>query len=106
MEMQQRELMDEIEEGKQILNDSAQAEQAESSAKAAEAAAEIELARVEREEAALKKKKAAAADDWISRTRYTYDCFISLSWISFYIMPILLCCAFGRSHTQCNMISL
>ena len=72
MEMQQRELNDEIEEGKNILNDKAEAEQAESTAKAAEAAAAIELARLEREEAALKKKKAAAADDWIARTRYVY----------------------------------
>lgn len=103
MEMQQRELMDELEEGKQILNDSAEAEQAESSAKAAEAAAEIELARLEREEAALKKKKAAAADDWISRTRYTCYCFISLSWISFYILTFLLFCTFYRFHTQYDL---
>jgi hypothetical protein len=94
MEMQQRELMDEIEEGKQILNDSAEAEQAESSAKAAEAAAEIELARLEREEAALKKKKAAAADDWISRTRYTCDCFKSSSWLSFHFITFHFLCAY------------
>jgi hypothetical protein len=106
MEMQQRELMDELEEGQQILNDSAEAEQAESSAKAAEAAAEIELARLEREEAALKKKKAAAADDWISRTRYTCQCFISLSQISFHITTFLFFFIFYRLHTQCNMISL
>lgn len=72
MEMQQRELNDEIEEGKNILNDKAEAEQAESTAKAVEAAAAVELARLEREEAASKKKKAAAADDWIARTRYVY----------------------------------
>ena len=94
MEMQQRELMDEIEEGKQILNDSAEAEQAESSAKAAEAAAEIELARLEREEAALKEKKAAVADDWISRTRYSCQCFMSLRWTSFYFRTFHTFCAY------------
>ena len=97
MEMQQRELMEEIEEGKHILNDRAEAEHAESTAKAAEAAAALELARVEREEAAALKKKAAAADDWIARTRYVCQYFISLSWTSFHIVKFHLFHSYERS---------
>ena len=64
--MQQRELDDQIAEGELIKNDSIAAQEAEATAKAAEAIAAAKLAE---EEVLNMAKKKVADDDWVARSR-------------------------------------
>ena len=66
IEMQQRELDDQIAEGEMIKNDGVAALEAEATAKAAEAMAAAKLAE---EEAISMAKKKVADDDWVARSR-------------------------------------
>lgn len=70
MEMQHRELREQIEEGESIRNDKAEAEKAEKAAKEAELEAAAEALRKEELAAASKSKKAKADDAWVSRSRF------------------------------------
>jgi hypothetical protein len=69
MEMQQRELKEQIEEGESIRNDKAEAEKAEEAAKQAELEVAAEALRIEELAAASRSKKSKADDDWITRSR-------------------------------------
>jgi hypothetical protein len=90
MEMQRKELKEQIEEGESIKNDKSEAEKAERAAKVAELKA-AETLRIEELAAAARSKKSRADDDWISRSRSVHFYVILGSGYSSSLQPFLYC---------------